>query len=356
METMKKILIAVIAVAAVAFVLWPRLMPSSTGEDAASARPGAGAAAVRTQRVEPEAFESRLTFNGTLMADQSINLRSELRGKIDQIHFTDGQDVATGDLIVVIESGEIEAELRSLQEQLALAKTQADRLQNLFNSGSVTASERDDAVSRREVLRAEVERLQVRLAKTRITAPFDGTLGLRNISTGDLIEPETLITTLQTVANLTVDFSVPERFLSLVQPQTELSLRVAGYEQPFTAVIRAIDPRVDIATRTLTVRADVDNPERKLLPGNYARVELVSRNDAALVVPSIAVLQSLDAVSVFTVEDGIAVRHTVETGHRDETRVEILQGLQPGAEIITSGIQSVRDGQRVNVQHHLDLS
>lgn len=353
---MKKILLAAIAVAVIAAALWPRLMPSSTGEGSTSARPGGAAAPVRTQRVEPEAFESRLTFNGTLMADQSINIRSELRGKVEQIHFTDGQDVTTGDLIVVIESGELEAELRSLQEQLALAKTQADRLQNLFTTGSVTTSERDDAASRREVLRAAVDRLQVRLAKTRITAPFDGTLGLRNISTGDLIEADTLITTLQTVANLTVDFSVPERFLSLVQPHTVLSLRVAGHEQPFTAIIRAIDPRVDIATRTLTVRADVDNPERKLLPGNYARVELVSRNEAAQVVPSISVLQSLDAVSVFTVEDGIAVRHTVQTGHRDETRVEILQGLEPGVEIITSDIQSVRDGQRVNIQRRLDLS
>lgn len=352
---MKKFLITGIAVAVIAAALWPRLMPSSTEDGGAAVRPGGGAASVRTQRVQPEAFESRLTFNGTLMADQSINIRSELRGKVEQIHFTDGQDVKTGDLIVVIESGEVEAELRSLQEQLALAKTQADRLQNLFKTGSVTASERDDAASRREVLRAEAERLQVRLAKARITAPFDGTLGLRNISTGDLIEADTLITTLQTVANLTVDFSVPERFLSLVQPHTELSLRVAGHEQPFTAIVRAIDPRVDIATRTLTVRADVDNPERKLLPGNYARVELVSRNDAALVVPSIAVLQSLDAVSVFTVEDGIAVRHAVQTGHRDENRVEILEGLEPGVEIITSGIQAVRDGQRVTIQRRLDL-
>lgn len=355
MVAMKKFLLPALAVAVIAAVLVPRLLPSPDGEDT-SARPTGGAAApVRTQLVEPEPFESRLTFNGTLMADHSIDIRSELRGKVEKIHFTDSQDVETGDLIVVIESGEIEAELRSLQEQLALASTQADRLQNLFKSGSVTASERDDAASRRQVLRAEVERLQVRLAKTRITAPFDGTLGLRNISTGDLIEADTLITTLQTVSKLTVDFHVPERFHRLVQPQTELSLRVAGHEQPFTAIVRAIAPRVDIATRTLTVRADVANPDRKLLPGNYARVELVSRNDSALVVPSIAVLQSLDAVSVFTVEDGVAVRHSVQTGYRDETRVEILQGLEPGAEIITSGIQAVREGQRVNIQRRLDL-
>ncbi len=352
---MKRFLLPAIAIATLAGLLAPRLLPSSPEPGATAAPPGTGAAPVRTQRVEPEPFESRLTFNGTLMADQSINIRSELRGKIEGIHFTDSQDVQKGDLIVVIESGETEAELRSMQEQLALAKTRAERLQNLFRSGSVTASERDDAVSQREVLRAEVERLQVRLAKSRITAPFDGTLGLRQISPGDLIEADTPITTLQTITKLTVDFSVPERFLALVQPSTELSLRVAGHEQPFSAIIRAIDPQVDIATRTLTVRADVDNPDRRLLPGNYARVELVSRNDAALVVPSVAVLQSLDAVSVFTVEDGIAVRHTVQTGHRDETRVEILQGLDPGAEIITSGIQSVREGQRVNIQRRTDL-
>jgi membrane fusion protein (multidrug efflux system) len=310
---------------------------------------------VRTVRLEPQPFESKLTFNGSLVADKSINIHSELRGKVEAIHFRDGQDVEQGDLIVVIEAGETAAELRSMQEQLALATTTAERLKNLFESGSVNASERDDAVSRRAVLQAEVERLQVRLAKTRIHAPFTGTLGLRQISPGDLIEPDTLITTLQTVADLKVDFNVPERYRALIEPGASLSLWVAGHNEPFSASISAIDPQIDVATRTLTVRATVANPERKLLPGNYARVELISRDEAALLVPSIAVLQSLEAVSVFTVEDGIAVRREVETGYRDNNQVLILRGLEPGSEIITSGIQSVREGQPVTVRRALDL-
>jgi len=352
---MKKILAGLVALAVVSIIAWPKVAPLLRSGEGAAPSAAKPAPAVRTVRLAPQPFESTLTFNGTLLADKAIDIKSELRGKIDRIAFTDGQRVETGDLIVTIESGELAAELESVREQLALAETNAERLQSLFERGSVTASERDDAVSQREVLRAEARRLAVRLEKTRIIAPFAGTLGLRAVSPGDLIEADTLITTLQTVANLKVDFSVPERYRALVNPGTELSLHVAGYDAPFTARVRAISPRVNIATRTLTVRADVSNPERQLLPGNYARVELINRNPDALLVPSVAVLQSLEAISVFTVENGMAVRRTVETGERSAAQVEILNGLKPGDEVITSGIQSVRDGQAVDVRNIPDV-
>lgn len=347
---MKKLIVTVGAVAAVGFLAWPKVAPLLT-DDQSVVSSVRRAPAVETVRLEPEPFESTINFNGTLLADKSIDIKSEFTGKVETIAFTDGQQVEAGDLIVTIESGELGAELASVREQLDLAETNAERLQALFEGGSVTASERDDAVSQREVLRAEERRLAVRLAKTRIEAPFAGTLGLRQVSPGDLLETDTLITTLQTVTDLKVDFNVPERFRSSVDPGTRLSLTVAGQGRPFEATVRAISPRVDIATRTLTVRADVANPERRLLPGNYARVELITRNDTALVVPSVAVLQSLEAVSVFTVENGVAVRRDVETGQRTGSRVEILGGLNPGDEIITSGIQSVRDGQDVDVRN-----
>lgn len=346
---MKKFLAIAVAAVVVGLLALPKLAQMFETGEAPVAR-GGRTPPVETIRLEPQPFESTLTFNGTLLADKSVDIKSELRGKIERIAFTDGQQVQAGDLIVTIESGELGAELESVREQLELARTNAERLQSLFESGSVTASERDDAVSRREVLRAEERRLTVRLAKTRIKAPFAGTLGLRQVSPGDLIEADTLITTLQTLRQLKVDFSVPERFRNNVEPGERLTLTVAGQPQQFEATVRAISPRVDVNTRTLTVRADVANPDRRLLPGNYARVELVSRNDAALVVPTVAVLQSLEAVSVFTVEDGVAVRRVVETGTRTPAQVEILHGLAPGDEVITSGIQSVREGQPVDVR------
>lgn len=355
---MKRIIALVVFCSIAGLLAWPKLAPLVSGDSADKGGAGGSrdrAPAVRTVRLEAAPFESKLTFNGTLIADSSIEIKSELRGKIDRIAFTDGQDVQAGDLIVSIESGELAAELSSVREQLALAETNAERLKNLFSSGSVTASERDDAVSRREVLKAEARRLAVRLEKTRLLAPFSGTLGLREVSLGDLIEADTLITTLQTVEDLKVDFSVPERYRALVESGMDLSLWVTGYEEPFTAKVRAISPRVDINTRTLMVRADVANGERKLLPGNYARVELISRDDAALLVPGVAVLQSLEAVSVFKVKNGVAVRTEVKTGERSAAQVQILQGLQVGDEVITSGIQSVRDGQRVDVRNSSDL-
>lgn len=351
---MKKLAALGGVVGTLALLALPKLPPLS-GEPREAAQTSARAPAVRTMTLESRPFESTIAFNGTLLADQAIDIKSELRGKIETIAFTDGQQVARGELIVTIESGELGAELASIREQLALAETNAQRRQALFESGSVTASERDDALSRREVLRAQERRLAVRLAKARIEAPFAGTLGLRQVSPGDLIEADTLITTLQTLTQLKVDFSVPERFRNEVEPGTRLLLSVAGHQRPFAATIRAISPRVDVNTRTLTVRADVANPQRRLLPGNYARVELVMRNDAALVVPSVAVLQSLEGGSVFTVENGIAVRRAVEMGQRTVSSVEILRGLSPGDEVITSGVQSVRDGQAVDVRNPAEL-
>lgn len=350
---MKKAVAMIVFVGVAGLLAWPKVAPLLTDDAAGVAGSGQGsrAPAVKTVRLESAPFESKLTFNGTLIADSAIDIKSELRGKIDRIAFTDGQRVKVGDLIVSIESGELAAELSSVRVQLTLAETAADRLKNLFTSGSVTASERDDALSRREVVKAEERRLAVRLEKTQLLAPFSGTLGLREVSLGDLIEADTLITTLQTVENLKVDFSVPERYQALLEAGMPVSLWVAGYDQPFSASVRAISPRVDINTRTIMVRADVVNGERKLLPGNYARVELISRDDAALLVPSVAVLQSLEAVSVFTVRDGVAVRTAVKTGMRSDSQVQILQGLEIGDEIITSGIQSVRDGQRVDVRN-----
>ncbi|MBN7796894.1 efflux RND transporter periplasmic adaptor subunit [Parahaliea mediterranea] len=345
---MKKLLLSATALAVLAALAWPKLMPDQ-GKNTAAERPAAPAPAVRTQRLEPRPFESRLVFNGTLRAEQSITLHSELTGKVEAIDFRDGQDVAAGDLLVTIDDDELQAALSSVHEQLGFATTNAERLQNLFSTGSVTANERDDAVSQRDVLRAELRRLQARLDKARIKAPFSGTLGLRQVSLGQLIEPNTAITTLHTLDHLQVDFSVPERYRALVSAGTHLAFSVAGQARDFEAVVRAVDPQVDVATRTLTVRADVDNSARSLLPGNYARVELVNRQEDALVVPSVAVLQSLDAISVFTVEDGIAVRRQVETGERNQSSVEILRGLEPGMEVITSGIQSIREGQPVQV-------
>ncbi len=350
---MKKAIAAIVLVAVAGVVAWPKISPLLSEETVETAGNEARdrAPAVKTVRLEAVPFESRLTFNGTLVADSAIDIKSELRGKIANIAFTDGQRVEAGELIVSIESGELAAELSSVREQLTLAETNAERLQNLFSSGSVTASERDDAVSRREVLKAEERRLAVRLEKTKLLAPFSGTLGLREVSLGDLIEADTLITTLQTIEDLKVDFSVPERYQALLEVGMSLSLWVAGYDQSFSARVRAISPRVDINTRTIMVRADVANSERKLLPGNYARVELINRDEAALLVPSVAVLQSLEDVSVFTVQDGVAVRTEVKTGVRSDSQVQILQGLKVGDEVITQGIQSVRDGQRVDIRN-----
>jgi membrane fusion protein (multidrug efflux system) len=295
-------------------------------------------------------FESTLTFNGSLLAYDSIDVRTELSGRVRAIHFTDGQEVKAGDLIIEIDTEELEAQLLSAREQLELAILNAQRLESLQATNSVPVRERDEAVSRREVFRAEVTLLEARIRKGRITAPFDGVLGLRRVSPGQFLEPSSIITTLQTVRRLRLDFSIPERYRGSVGAGMPVRFTVAGFADSFSGTVSAIDPRVDQNTRSVIVRADVDNDERKLLPGNYARVELVITRDKAIVVPAIAVVRSLNSVSVFLLRDGLAVRREIEIGERTPTEVEIKSGLQAGDVVITEGIQAVRDGRPVEAK------
>lgn len=310
---------------------------------------GAAVPAVRTVVAELRPFSTTLTFNGSLLAHDAIDVRSELSGRVRSIHFTDGQEVAAGDLIVEIDTDELEAQLRSIREQLELATINARRLESLQATNSVTARERDEAVSRREVFQAELSLLEARLQKGRITAPFDGVLGLRWVSPGQFLEPSSVITTLQTVKRLRLDFSVPERFRVLIASGMPVTFTVAGFADSFAGTVSAVDPRVDPDTRSLIVRADVANDDRKLLPGNYARVELILTRSEAIVVPAIAVVRSLNSVSVFVLEDGFAVRREVMIGERTAAEVEIRSGLEPGEVVISEGIQAVRDGRPVEV-------
>lgn len=352
MSWMAKIIFVLIPFLVIGLLAWLKFggqsdSPANVGGGAPAGRPPP---VVRAVTVERQPFDSQLVFNGSLVPYDVTDVRSELNGRVRQIHFSDGQAVEAGDLLVEIDTVELEAEVRSIREQLELAEINAHRQERLFGTNGVTARERDEAVSRREVLRADLDRLEARLEKGRIQAPFSGTLGLRQISLGDLLDPSVLITTLQTVDRLRLDFSVPERHLPSVHVGMPVYFTVAGHRRTFTGKVSALDPRIDRNTRSLLVRADVSNEERLLFPGNYARVELPITREGVIVVPAISVLRSLDSVAVFVVEDGRAIRREVVVGQRTPDSVEIVEGLEPGEVVVSDGVQRTRGGEAVTIQ------
>lgn len=345
--------IGVVSVVLAGLVLWGvwTAYDSARTESAEEVpeRGGERAAPVRTRVVEPEAFGRTLTFNGTFRARESVAIRSEVSGRVEEIFFEDGERVAAGDRLLRIDDRELRARVGGLRAELELARLNEERLETLLGRDAVARREVDEAVSRRKVLEADLEELTARLDKTVIRAPFAGVLGFRRVSVGAYLQSDSEITSLRAPSPILLDFSVAERFRGEMGRGMTVEAEVAGYGRSFSGRVTRVAPDVDPETRTLTVRASFENERDLLRPGAFGRVRVELVREDVLVVPSTAVLRGLLDVAVFVVVDGKAERRVVETGERTGKRVPVLDGLEPGDEVIVEGTQRVRRGGAVEV-------
>ena len=302
-------------------------------------------------RVTPEPFAESIVANGTLRADESIELQTEVNGKVSEINFQEGQRVRAGDLLVKIDDSIQQASLRRSLARRALAGLREQRLARLVAEGGVSQLEFDESRGELAVIDAELEVLRAEIAKTEIRAPFDGVAGLRFISVGAYVNPAARIATLQSLARLKVDFSVPERYATLVRPGDPVRFTVAGGSGEYTGEIIAVEPRIEVATRSILLRALCDNPGGTLIPGTFARVEYtVQKTSEAILVPAIALISGLEERFLFVARDGVAIRVSVTIGARTASRVQILGSLAPGDVVITSGVQQLRPGLGVDAR------
>ncbi|MEM7585715.1 MAG: efflux RND transporter periplasmic adaptor subunit [Acidobacteriota bacterium] len=345
---MKRILGLLIALSLVALVAAPKL--KSRGDVTAPAPSAEPKPALRVAvlDVAPQYLAERLSTTGTVRANEQVELVSEIAGKIENIVFREGSRVAAGQVLLEINDDALQAELERTAFRVELAERRETQKKQLRDEGVISNEEYDLALNELNVLRSEQRLIEARLLKTKIRAPFAGVIGLRYVSLGSYLSPQTRIATLQDVDSVKIDFSVPERYASRMRPGGEITFRVKGDERAFTGTIYAIEPRVDTDTRSLRLRAESTNPERALLPGAFADVEIVVAEDAeALTVPAISVIPELGGKKVFVLEDGRAQPRTVETGIRTSERVQITRGLEPGERVIVSAIQQLRPGLEV---------
>jgi len=305
----------------------------------------AGPLRVDVLTVEPRTLSERLATTGTVRANESVDLVSEIAGVAQSIRFVEGQPVEAGELLVKIDDSELQAQRDRVLHRLRLAELREQRQRELREQGVVSEQEYDLVDSERNVLRAELRLIEATLAKTEIRAPFSGVVGLRYVSEGSLLSPQTRIATLQDLDPAKIDFTLPERYAGLVRPGGSIEFRVKGIDRAFRAEVYAVEPRISAETRSLIVRARTPNPRHALLPGAFADVSLVVNEvENALAVPSLAVVPELGGKKVFVVEDGLAQPRRVETGIRGETEVQITAGLEPGDRVIVSAIQRLQPG------------
>lgn len=335
--------LAVVVMVIVALLV-PRLFLSG-GADESGTGEVSEILEVETLVVTPHRLVERFATVGTILADEQVEIRSEIAGIIEQIHFEEGSRVAPGQRLVQIVDTEFVAERDRARYQVELARLREERQKDLFTQGLTSQDEYDLALSRLNVLEAELRLAEAQLAKTEIRAPFAGVIGLRQVSRGAALTPQMQIATLQKIDTVKMEFTVPESYAGRVKLGERVRFRVKGSARNHEGEIYAFEPKVDLETRSLRARARSANPDGELLPGAFADVELAIREiEYALTVPALAIIPELGSKKVFIMVDGQAVPRLVETGVRTDTEVQVVRGLATDDKVIVSAIQRLSSG------------
>lgn len=296
-----------------------------------------------------EPVEDTVIAVGTIEANERVELKPEVSGLIQSIHFKEGQHVKKGEKLFELDSRKEAAQVAQTRAEEDLARQNAERAQKLAGTRAISRQELDQMASQVEVKKATRVLDEERLADRVIYAPFDGVLGPRKISEGQFVNTGTTLVTLVDDAKVKIRFRIPERQLALIKTGQHARINVGAFPgKVFDGKVDLINPEVDEATRTAEIRLLADNPDSLLKSGMFARVELVTGQRAeALVIPEAALVASLENFSVYSVSNGVAAIHPVKLGVRLPGKVEITSGLSATQQIVIEGTQKLVDGANV---------
>ncbi len=300
--------------------------------------------------VKPQEFANNLAVTGSVEANEQIEIRGQVSGLIRSISFKEGSTVQKGQVLLKVDDAELRAQLAQAQTRQSLAAENADRAAQLFKKEAISREEYDIATADYKTLRAQTQLIRAQLAKATIVAPFSGRIGLRNVSVGSYLTPETIVANLVSTDPVKISFAVPEKYASQVKPDNQLTFAVAGSTKKYTAAVYAIEPGIEASTRTLQLRARAANPNGELRPGSFANIELsLTAIPDALLVPTQAIVPVQQGKKVFVVKNGKAREVMVETATRTEKDILVTAGLQTGDTVLTTGIMTLKPDAPVKV-------
>lgn len=351
---MKKTLITIAVVAVVLILLaLPKLNLFNKKEAQSQGTPGGqrgGKLSVEAQVIKTQKLDNKLVVTGSVLPNESLELKSEISGKITSIKFQEGKPVRKGELLLKINDVEMEALLEKQKYNRKLNKDNEFRQRKLLEKDAISQEEYDNALNRLNTTAADLKLLEAQLEKTRITAPFDGVIGLRYVSEGAYISPSLIIATLYNISPAKIEFAIPGRYSAQVTPGKKIRFTIENDLTVYEGDVYAIEPRIDSDTRTLKIRALSDNKSGSLLPGQFVKVELILQSlDNAILVPTEAVIPEQAGKKVFIIEAGKAKEVKIETGIRTNNSLEVLSGLKPGDTLLTTGILQLRPGMEVQI-------
>lgn len=306
---------------------------------------------VNAQVIKPHLLTDEILVTGRLVPDEEVNLSFETSGKITDIFFTEGTPVKRGELLAKVNDSQLQAQLKRLEAQVPLAEDRVFRQDALLKRDAVSKEAYEQVKTELATLNADIENIKANIDMTELRAPFDGVIGLRQVSAGAYASPTTVVAKLTKVTPLKVEFSVPERYAREIKKGTNLDFHVEGKLNAYQAQVYATESSLDLETHSLTVRAIYPNRNGELLPGRYTDIRLKQKEIAdAIAIPSEAIVPEMGKNKVFVYRNGTAEPADVVIGIRTDAEVQIVQGLAIGDTILTSGTLQLRKGMPVEIQ------
>jgi membrane fusion protein (multidrug efflux system) len=307
---------------------------------------------VAVKIIEPENLIDMIRATGNLMPDEDVDLTFETSGKIINIYFQEGHAVKKGELLAKVNDKPLQAELSKLEAQIPLAEDRVFRQKSLLEKDAVSKEAYEQVTTELEKLHADIELAKARIAQTELRAPFDGVIGLRQVSEGSYASPTTIVASLTKIIPLKIEFSVNERYANLVRQGTHIAFNVPPDLKTYTAQVYAVESRVDLKTRTLKARAIYPNANGRLTPGRTASIEIKSNEIVnALTIPNEAIIAEMGRDIAYLYSEGKAKQIEVIKGIRSASDIQVLQGLHAGDTLIVTGVMQLRDGLPVRIDN-----
>ena len=341
MKIVKNIILALIVIAFAGAIVYKALW-SKPAQAASGGGLARTALPVDVVVVKPESFTAIIPVTGSIEANESVILKSEVSGKITGIFFSEGQQVKQGTLLIKVYDDDLQAQLSKAQANLKLTEDVEGRQRQLLDKEAISRQEYDVAFANLQSAQADVALLTAQISKTEIRAPFDGTIGFRKVSPGEYITPGVDIASLVNDDPAKIQFTVPERYSQMLGRNTVITYRLEGQAGERRATVYAVDPTIDPSTRTLQLKALTPNPNGALIPGAFAKIDVrMQTQPNVILIPAQAILSESIGQRVYIYRGGKVESVIVETGARTNNRVEITKGVAAGDTVIITGIMQI---------------
>jgi membrane fusion protein (multidrug efflux system) len=318
-------------------------------------KPGAQTGARPPQRVDavvivPQKITEDIEIPGSLLASETTEIHPEVSGRLTMLNVREGENVAKGSVIAKLYDADLQAQLKKLQAQLNIGNQTSTRLEQLLKIQGISRQDYDLAVLDANNIRADIDIVRTNIGRTVIRAPFSGKLGLKEVSVGAYVTPQTIITVIRKTNDLRLDFTIPEKYISEAKEGNAVLFTIAGNPAKYGAKIIATESGISENTRSLNVRAKVTSKDAVLTPGAFAKVILKFAPDyTALMVPSQSIIPQARGKKLILFKQGVAKFVDVTTGVRDSANVQILSGLNSGDTVVITGLMSLKPEAKITV-------